>query len=181
MLEVPTISFDAHFSHVPGIEAVDFDPERCVALLTHPLIGITPREMSRLHVYVRPDYQLGYTRDERRAIRAANPDDYTDAGSSEVIEYGDPIGTPGDVLMTLVYGSGYGVNRLLCHEAVHARTLLRETRIGKVRDFLLEQFLPEKYARIEAAEEDEADRAMDDATLKTLRKGVITVKRRKGL
>jgi hypothetical protein len=127
-----------------------------------------------------PDYRLGYTKDERQAIRAANPDDYTDAGSSEIIERGDPIGTPGDVLMTLVYGSGYGVNRLLCHEAVHARTLLRETCIGKIRDFLLERCLPGKYARIEAAEEIEADRVMNDETLKALRKGVITIKRAEG-
>jgi len=179
MLEVPTISFDTHFSHVPGIETVDFDAERCAILFTHPLIGITPQEMSRLHVYVRPDYELGYTKDERQTIKAANPEDYTDAGSSEIIEHGDPIGEPGDVLLTLVYGSGYGINRLLCHEAVHARTLLRETRIGKVRDFLLERYFPRRYNHTETEEEIEADRVMDDVALKALRRGVITIKRRK--
>jgi hypothetical protein len=177
MIEVPSVSFDAHFSHVPRIETVDFDAERCVDLLTHPLIGLTRQEMSRLHVYVRPDYKLGYTRDERRAIREANPDDYTDAGSCEIIEQGDPIGTPGNVLLTLVYKSGYGVNKLLCHEAIHARTLLRETRIEKLRNFLLEQCSPKEYNRIEAAEEAEADRAMKDTALKALRKDVIAIKR----
>jgi len=82
------------------------------------------------------------------------------------------------VLVTLVYKSGYGVNKLLCHKAIHARTLLRETRIGKIRNFLLERCLPEKYAAFEAAEEIEADRVMNDGALKALRKGVITIKQR---
>lgn len=176
MISAPTISFDTHFSHVPNITTVDFDPERCVNLLTHPGIGITPNELSRLHLYVRPDYRLAYTKEERLAIRAADPDDYTDAGSCEIVEHGEPIGKPGDVLITLVYGSGYGVNKLLCHEAVHARTLLRETRLRKVQGFLLEHCLPKKYARIEDAEEREANYAMKDVALKSLRKGIITIK-----
>lgn len=176
MLGAPSISFDTHFSKVPNITSVDFNPERCVNLLTHPIIGITHDEVSRLHLYVRPDYDLGYTKEERLAIRAANADDYTDAGSCEIVERGEPIGKPGDVLITLVYGSGYGINKLLCHEAVHARTLLRENRIRKVQGFLLEHCLPKKYARIEDAEEREADRAMNDIALRSLRKGIITIK-----
>lgn len=58
-----------------------------------------------------------------------------------------------------------------------ARTLLRETRIGKMRDFLIERCLPKEYTRAEAAEEIEADRVMSDVALKNLRKEVITVKR----
>jgi hypothetical protein len=117
----PAVSFDAHFANVPRLEEVRFDEVRCADSLTHPAIGIAERDLSRIHVYIRPDYELAYTREERGALRDAYPDDYTDAASCETLKTTGLFGRRGDVLMTIVYGAGIDPNALLCHEAVHAQ------------------------------------------------------------
>jgi len=146
----------------------------------HPLIGLQPHELHhQLHLYVRPDYRLAYTPEERKALRAANPDDYDDAVSCEIVEHGEPIGDPGNVLMTLVYGSGYGINKLLCHGAVLARGVFRQTPIDDFKNDFLKAFRPQAYAHAERAEQAEADRAMSHTALRGLRSGVITIQREK--
>lgn len=170
----PSISFDMHFTNVPRFQEVRYDAERCASLLTHPTIGIQPDDLAYLRLYVRPDYKLGYTRAERSAIRQANPEDYDDAGSTEMLSATSRLGNPGDILITLVYGSGFGLNKLLCHEAIHARTML------SVRKALVASNpLPTFDQRHDAKEEAEADRAMKDLALKGLRKNVIKVVRSK--
>lgn len=63
--------------------------------------------------------------------------------------------------MTIVYGAGFKLGALLCHEAVHARAMLHgESRRRK-------------------HEEAEADRAMKNVALQGLRKGIIKVVRKK--
>jgi hypothetical protein len=176
---LPSISFDTHFANVSHIEEVRFDAARCASLLTHPKIGISPNDLHRIHIYVRPDYELAYTDVERSALQNANPEDYDDAASTEMLSEEGPFGQRGDILITLVYRSGFGLNKLLGHEAVHARVMLQQNILTRWRDSLTSILLPAIYARNEAAEEAEADRAMEDLTLKGLRKNVIEVIRNK--
>jgi len=96
---IPAVSVDRHFANVPGIEESD---------------------LHRIHIYLRPDYKLDYTAEERKMAKEVTPDDHTDAASCEVLEKHSPYGRKGDISITLVYGSGYGSNTLLIHETIHA-------------------------------------------------------------
>lgn len=170
---IPSIHIDTHFAQVPDIEEVQFDPIRCASLLAR--IGIAETDMDRVHIYLRPDYKLAYTREERKAARKAASGDYSDAGSCEVLGKHSPYGNKGDVLIAIIYGSGYGPNKLLAHEGVHAREMLKKRNaLTKIWHFI--SLYEERHGK---AEEAEADRVMKDTTLAALRKGVIQVKRRK--
>jgi hypothetical protein len=181
---VPSFSVAPQFSKVPGIEEVRFDPERCAELLTHPLIGIRPKYLPYLHIFVRPDYKLGYTPEERKALRKRVPKDFNIAGCAEKLiesDYYHNFDYDKDVLITLIYGAGYSMGKLLCHEAVHAKTLLHETNnsVVDMMTYLRKIFVPSEYLAREKAEETLADAAMKDTALKGLRKGVIEIVRRR--
>lgn len=123
---VPSVSIDGHFANVPRLHEVRFDAVRCADLFMHPVIGIPEEALPRIHVYIRPDYQLAYTREERKALKAADPTEYDSESASCIpLDENGPMGEKGDVLMTIVYGTHYTPNKLLCHEGVHAREMLR--------------------------------------------------------
>jgi hypothetical protein len=172
---LPSSSFDAHFANVSRLQEVNFDAERCAELLTHPSIGFLPPELSRLHIYIRPDYELGYSRKERRELRKANPNDYDDAASTETLLHDGPFGRRGDILITIAYGAGFNPNALLCHEAIHACKMLRQNKLLTIGHTLLSKIMPTTHEKFEAQEEAEANRAMKDTALKGLCKGVIEV------
>jgi len=178
---VPSVHVDAHFANVPRIKEVRFDAERCADLFMHPEIGIAERDLPRIHVYIRPDYKLGYSREERAALRAADPEEYdTESASCVPLGYGDPIGPKGDVLMTIVYGTHYGPDKLLRHEAIHARKMLEyRGYLGRLRGLLHGEGLPILGKYLDRQEEAEADRAMKSTALRGLSKGVIEVIRTK--
>jgi hypothetical protein len=175
----PSISFDTHFANVSRLKEVRFDAMRCANLLTHPQIGIRENDLSRIHIYVRPDYELAYSDVECATAQQINPEDYDDAGSTEVLNEDGPFGQRGDILITLVYGSGYSTNKLLCHEAVHARVTLDQSKRTKWRDSFTSLFLPATHNKQEIAEEAEADKVMKDVALKGLRKNVVEIIRHK--
>lgn len=169
----PTFSADIHFANVKGFRDLDFDAERCAELFTHPNIGIAEEDLSRIHINLRPDYKLGYSKKERRAIKAEDPDEYdTEHASCESIEEGDDsskFGNQGDVLMTIVSDTKYEEDDLLRHEGVHAEEMLKKRNFfaQKARDFaspILDYF-----------EERRADDAMEDPELSELGKDIITV------
>ncbi len=184
----PSASFDAHFANVPGIVAVSFDAQRCAQLLIHPHIGMWPQDLLRTHILVRPDYDLGcYAPEELEAIRAAEGKGYdTESASCALIEEDGPYGRRGDVLIKIVYGAGYSVNRLLCHQGVLARILHAERRwqlprvLGKAA---ANTVAPGVFGQVEGirakAGRQRAKAAMKDPMLRPLRRGVIQIEREK--
>lgn len=169
----PSISIDTHFSNIPDLEQVNFDAEQCADLFRH--VGIAEADLNRIHIYFRPDYDLAYPHKERKAAKKSSPEDYDDAGSCEILEEDSLFGAEGDVLITIIYGSGYKLGKLLVHEAVHAREMLKKRNI-LVRIW---QSIPVIEERLDNKEEREADRAMNDIALAGLRKGILQVKKKK--
>jgi hypothetical protein len=183
---VPSASFDAHFGNVPGLVEVSFNTQQCAELFVYPRIGMWPQDLRRTHILVRPDYELGYSHEEQLAIRAANPKDYdTEAASSVLLEENGPYGRKGDVLITIVYGAGYGVNKLLCHQGVMARDLHAERRwrLPRIVGEAAFNIIPGATAFVQelrdTAEKRSANAAMKDPLLKSLRRGIIRIDRQK--
>lgn len=169
----PIFSADIHFANVKGFESLDFDAERCAELFTHPDIGIAEEDLGRIHINVRPDYKLGYSKKERKAIKAQDPKEYdSEHASCELIEEDDDsskFGNQGDVLMTIVSGADFEEDELLRHESIHAEELLknRNAFVSKAREFA--------SPLLDYLEELRADGAMEDPELSELGEGIIKV------
>lgn len=114
---LPWVHMDRHFSNVPDISLVDLDREKCRDLLIE--VGVPAERVAASDIFIRPDYKLAYSSDERRAMKARDPD-YDD------ISAGCELNDRGGVKITIVYGTHYGVDALLRHEAVHAAKMLAD-------------------------------------------------------
>jgi hypothetical protein len=118
---LPTVSVDVRFRHVPRFESIEFNPELCRDMLVEA--GTPVEKIPSVHVHIRPDYPLVYSRRERLGMFLRNPFYDNVSGSTEV-------DSSGGVLLTIVYGTAYGVNELLRHEALHAAVLASSSSEG---------------------------------------------------
>jgi hypothetical protein len=181
---LPAFSFDPHFVNVPHIEEIKFDPVRCARLFTHPAIGIAAEDLPRIHVFVQPSYKLGHTDEERRRILEAYSSGYPHATGTALLPDDCRWGAAGDVQITIGYDAKPYPNALLCHQAIHARSFLKEGSFWKSQPsrsplFLMHMLRERRGPEKEQKEEEEANRVMKDISLRGLRRGIIQVSRTK--
>ncbi len=112
---LPPVSVDTHFQNVPHVWEVAVDQFAYRDYLLEA--GLPEHLTGNVELLVRPDYTLGYTRLERLKMFMRNP--FFDSISGSCEDLGDDR-----VRVTIVYGTHYGVNKLLRHETQHAIEML---------------------------------------------------------
>jgi|SRR5580700_2266465 hypothetical protein len=122
--EYPGFSADIHFRDTPRFRAIGYDQAKAAELFE--AAGFPAEAIPNSNLNVRPDYSLGYTRRERIWMFLRNP--FHDNTSAEC-----ELNKDGGVDIAIVYGTAYGVNELLRHEAKHGAQMLAESKQSATR------------------------------------------------
>lgn len=169
--DFPVVSIDTHFSNIPGFQNIEVDAQGYANMLID--LGVPQEKVgSQNRLYIRPDYSLAYTRRERIMQYFRNSNDYFDAGSCVRND-------EGGVDIEIVYGSGFGVNKLLRHETFHAVKMLCSDDEQESTSFLWALLNLRKNIRNHFLEEKEADKLMEDKNLKTKYGKIIDIEKTK--
>lgn len=169
--DFPVVSVDTHFINIPGFQNIEVDAHGFANMLID--LGVPQEKVgSQNRLYIRPDYSLAYTRRERIMKYLRNSDDYFDAGSCARND-------EGGVDIEIVYGSGFGVNKLLRHETFHAVKMLRAEDEQEPTSILWTLLHLRRRVREHFLEEKEADKLMKDKDLKTKYGKIIEIEKNK--